>query len=138
MLDGDTDDELFCNVMQLIKYVYQPLVENLLHFGDQCATKVAIYEEILMAVQSSNSSLKVANNIFQNYTLLDSNGVAELTADLPTDPKQRTEYLRQSELAEKAEKITTDWLSVIERVSSHFSQECGHLKQRQVFREIIK
>jgi len=39
----------------------------------------------------------------------------QLDLDLPTDPKMRTDCMRLPETVAKAEKMATDWLSMIER-----------------------
>jgi len=60
MLDASEGTELVANLIQIIRYVYQPIVENLLFFSDECPVRHRIFEEILMAIQSLCSSLKVS------------------------------------------------------------------------------
>jgi hypothetical protein len=116
MLDAQEDEEMVSNLIQLIRFVYQPLIENLLFFADELPSRQFIYEELLMAIQSLCSSLKVTDNILRNYTSLSEMGQLDVS-EMPADPKKRTEFLRQPEFVENAEKLATDWLSIIERVS---------------------
>ncbi len=58
---------------------------------------------------------QVVDNIFKNYMSLTDSGSLGLT-ELPADSKKRAEHFRRPEIVEQAEKIATDWLSIIERV----------------------
>ena len=48
---------------------------------------------------------------------------------LPSEPKKQADYLRQPQVVEAAEKITIDWLSIIERVCmAYFFARFPHFK----------
>lgn len=131
MVDA-VDDELLSNFVQLLHHIYRPALESLLFFADEGPEKSRVYEEVLMAIQSLYSSLKgivcecslesepelsllVSENILQHdITLL---AHRQLYLDLPHDPKKRADLIRDPNTVAQAEKIATEWLSMIERVS---------------------
>ena len=84
MLDADVADELISNLTQLMRHVYQPLVQNLLYFADDSAAKKRIYEEVLMAAQSLLSSLKVvALLLFPTSLTLSTCSTVRLSSNRP-------------------------------------------------------
>ena len=113
MVDG-VDEELLSNYMQLLKYIYRPALESLLFFAEEGPERSRVYEEVLMAIQSLYSSLKVSENILKHDNTLLAHRQVDL--DLPNDTKKRAELIRNPETVALAEKIVTDWLSMIERV----------------------
>ena len=61
------------------------------------------------------SSFLVSENILKHdNTLLAQRQVDNL--DLPNESKKRADFIRHPDTVAKAEKIATDWLSMIERV----------------------
>ena len=133
------DDELLNNYIQLLNHIYRPALESLLFFADEGPEKNRVYEEVLMAIQSLYSSLKgkywmiivtlesmdkcielfclieVSENILKHDNTL-SLAQRQVELDLPNESKKRADFIRHPDTVAKAEKIATDWLSMIERV----------------------
>jgi hypothetical protein len=111
-LDGQTDEELTSSMIRLLAFVYQPLIENFVHFDDGRVKQKVLFEELLMAIQSLQSSLRVANQIFTNNIC-----TLEMEPLDVGDPKFRNIRIRNADVLRKAEKIAIDWLCLIDRVN---------------------
>ena len=112
-LDGQTDEQLTSSMIRLLEFVYQPLIESFVHFDDGRVKRRVLFEELLMAIHSLQSSLRVANQIFTNNIC-----TLEMEPLDVGDPKYRNIRFRNAEVLKKAEKIAIDWLCLIDRVKS--------------------
>jgi hypothetical protein len=92
------------NLIQLIRLVYQSLIENLLFFADEQPSRKFIYVELLMAIQPLCSSLKLADNILRNYTSLSEMCQLDVS-EMPADPKKKNEILTAAGICKKCGKI---------------------------------